>query len=163
MLLENTALYHCVCVIFSSTFQSLCYLGQWSAVLINFPNPGAQRQSGNPSGTVGNGHSNNNNTKPNLNYGLKRLGQNNPQNKHKRGGEGRGARPWSNAGRGDTVMLWGYFYSTDSGICVKLCLILDVKTMIMFILGNTNISDAHSFYQSGRKAFYNLFKQTMDS
>lgn len=35
---------------------------------------------------MGNGHSNNNNTKSNLNYALKRLGQNNPQNKHKRGG-----------------------------------------------------------------------------
>ena len=39
-----------------------------------------------PSTTVGNGHCNNNNTKSNLNYALKRLGQNNPQNKHKRGG-----------------------------------------------------------------------------
>lgn len=52
-----------------------------------------QRQSGNPRGTVGDGRSNNNNTKSNLNYALKRLGQNNPQNKHKRGvGEGEGAR-----------------------------------------------------------------------
>lgn len=39
-----------------------------------------------PSRTVGNGHCNNNNTKSNLNYALKRLGQNNPQNKHKWGG-----------------------------------------------------------------------------
>lgn len=77
----------CVCFyFFSSNFQRLHYLGQWSAVLINFPNTGAVRQSGNPSRTVGNGHSNNNNTKYNLNYALKRLGQNNPQNKHKWGG-----------------------------------------------------------------------------
>lgn len=34
------------------------------------------------------GHSNNKNTKYNLNYALKRLGQNNPQNKHKRAGGG---------------------------------------------------------------------------
>lgn len=34
------------------------------------------------------GHSNNKNTKNNLNYALKRLGQNNPQNKHKRAGGG---------------------------------------------------------------------------
>lgn len=39
-----------------------------------------------PSRTVGNEHCNNNNTKSNLNYALKRLGQNNPQYKHKRGG-----------------------------------------------------------------------------
>lgn len=39
-----------------------------------------------PSRTVGNEYCNNNNTKSNLNYALKRLGQYNPQNKHKRGG-----------------------------------------------------------------------------
>lgn len=72
--------------IFSSTFQSPLYLGHWSAVLINFPNTGAALRAGNPSRTVGNGHSNNNNTKSNLNYALKRLGQHNPQNKHKCGG-----------------------------------------------------------------------------
>lgn len=66
------------------------YLGQWSAVLIIFPNTGALWQSGNPRRTEGNGHSNNNNTKSNLNYALKRLGQNNPQNKHK-WGEGQAA------------------------------------------------------------------------
>lgn len=39
-----------------------------------------------PSRTVGSGHCNNNNAKSNLNYALKRLGQNNPRHKHKRGG-----------------------------------------------------------------------------
>lgn len=40
-------------ILFPSTSQALCYLGQWSAVLINFPNTGAPRQSSNTSGTVG--------------------------------------------------------------------------------------------------------------
>lgn len=70
-----------------SSSASLGYLGQWSAVLINFS--GALQQPGNPSRTVGYGHSNNNNTKYNLNYGLKRLCQNNPQNKHKKRKDGR--------------------------------------------------------------------------
>lgn len=97
-------------IFFSSIFQSLSYLGQWSAVLINFPNTGALRQSGNPSRTVGNGHSNNNNTKSNLNYALKRLGQNNPQNKHKAGRRG-GGSSWSNTGRGAASPVRGCFYS----------------------------------------------------
>lgn len=37
---------------------------------------------------MGNRHSNNKNTNYNLNYALKRLGLNNPQNKHKWAGEG---------------------------------------------------------------------------
>lgn len=73
----------CLLLFSLSSSLSLYYLGQWSAVLINFPNTGALQQSGNPSRTVGNGHSNNNNTKYNQNYGLKRLGQSNPQYKHK--------------------------------------------------------------------------------
>lgn len=114
--------------IFSSTFQILCYLGQWSAVLINFPNTGALRQLGNPSRTVGKGHSNNNNTQSNLNYGLKRLGQNNPQNKHK-------CREGSCCACVDVFI-------PDGGICVQLCLILSVRVMMVFILGNESMSGA---------------------
>lgn len=81
-----------------------------------------------PSRTVGNEHCNNNNTKSNLNYALKRLGQNNPQNKHKHGG-------------GDTTcdqMQGGELHRTcvdvflpDGGICGKLCLNLGVRMMRM--------------------------------
>lgn len=103
--------------IFSSAFQSVCYLGQWSAVLINVPNPGALRQSGNPNRTVGNGHSNNNNTKSNLNYALKRLGQNNPQNKHTLGG-GEGACDEMRGGELRRLGVDGCI--PDGGICVKV-------------------------------------------
>lgn len=61
-----------------------------------------------PSRTVGNEHCNNNNTKSNLNYALKRLGQNNPQYKHKRGGGGR--HVWSNAERRTTCMCRFVFF-----------------------------------------------------
>lgn len=77
---------------------------------------------------MGNEHCNNNNTKSNLNYALKRLGQNNPQNKHKHGG-------------GDTTcdqMQGGELHRTcldvflpDGGICGKLCLNLSVRMMKM--------------------------------
>lgn len=117
---------------FSSTFKSPRYLGQWSAVLINFPNA-VERfgRARNPSRTVGNGHSNNNNTKSNLNYALKRLGQNNPQNKHKRGEEG-----------SDQMEGGSGVFIPGSGICGKLCLILGVRVMRVFILGNGNMSEA---------------------
>lgn len=118
--------------IFSSTFQSLRYLGHWSAVLINFPNTGALRQSGNPSRTVGNGHSNDNNTKSNLNYALKRLGQNNPQNKHKWGG-GEAACD-QKQGRAAASPACGCF-------CGFFCLILGVRVMMVFILGNESLSE----------------------
>lgn len=85
----------------------------------------------NPSRTVGNGHSNNNNTKSNLNYALKRLGQNNPQNKHKRGEEG-----------SDQMEGGCGVFIPGGGICVKLCLILGVRVMRVFILGNGNMSEA---------------------
>lgn len=73
-------------------FLSFCFF-------IHFPKPEQSRATvssfnqfskckNTPSRTVGNEHCNNNNTKSNLNYALKRLGQNNPQNKHKRGGGG---------------------------------------------------------------------------
>lgn len=38
MLIRATELYHFPLFLFSSTFPSQSYLGQWSAVLINFPN-----------------------------------------------------------------------------------------------------------------------------
>lgn len=99
----------------SSAFQSVCYLGQWSAVLINFPNTGALRQSGNPNRTVGNGHSNNNNnTKSNLNYALKRLGQNNPQNKHTLGG---GEAAGDEMQGGELHRLCVEVFIPDGGIC----------------------------------------------
>lgn len=103
--------------IVSSTFQILCYVGQWSAVLINFPNTGGLRQSGNPSRTVGNGHSNNNNTKSNLNYALKRLGWNNPQNKHKWGG-GKAARDQKQGG--ELRRLCVDVFIPDGGILCKV-------------------------------------------
>lgn len=78
-------------------------------------------QAGNPSRTVGNGHSNNNNTKSNLNYALKRLGQNNPQNKHQRGG---GDAVCDQTQGGEQHRLCWDVFIPDGGICVKLCLIL---------------------------------------
>lgn len=125
--------------------QSLRYLGQWSAVLINFTSTGALRQSGNPSRTVGNGHSNNNNTKSNLNYALKRLGQNNPQNKHKRGG-GEAACDQMPGGELHRLCVDGFI--PDGGICVWLCLILGVRVMMVFILGNQSVFKAQgvAFY-----------------
>lgn len=129
----------CVCFTFSSTFQRLCYLGQWSAVLINFPNTGAVQKGGNPSRTVGNGHSNNNNRKSNLNYALKRLGQNNPRNKHKWGG-GEVTRDQMQGREPHCRRV--YVFIPDGGICVKLCLILGVKVMSVFILGNESMSAA---------------------
>lgn len=125
--------------IFSSTFQSLYYLAQWSAVLINFPNTEALHQSGNPSRTVENGHSNNNNTKFNLNYALKRLGQINPQNKHKWGG---GEAACDQMQGGELHRLCVDVFIPDGGICVKLCLILGVRVMMVFILGNESMSEA---------------------
>lgn len=95
----------------SPTFQSLCYLGQWSTVLINFPNAGST-----PSRTVGNGHCNNNNRKSNLNYALKRLGQNNPLNKQKWGG---GESACDRMQGGGSVCVDAPL--PDSGICVRLC------------------------------------------
>lgn len=121
MFFKYAILYHLCLLFFSSTFQSLCYLGQWSTVLINFPNTGSLRQAGNLSRTVGNGHSNNNNTKSNLNYGLKRLGQSNPQNKHKRGG---GEAACDQMRGGDRHCLCVFI--PRGGICVKLCLIWGV-------------------------------------
>lgn len=83
-----------------------------------------QRQSGNPRGTVGDGRSNNNNTKSNLNYALKRLGQNNPQNKHKRGvGEGEGARDQTQGVELHASLLCAHISIPGSGICVKMYLI----------------------------------------
>ena len=104
--------------VFSSTFQILRYLGRWSAVLINFSNTEALEQSGNPCRTVGNGHSNNNNTKSNLNYALKRLGQNNPQNIHKWGG---GEVASDQIQGWDLKRLCVDIFFPDCGICVKLC------------------------------------------
>ncbi len=140
MFLEYAVLYHlCLLLFFSSTFQSRCYLGQWSAVLINFPNTGALRQSGNPSRTVGNGHSNNNNTKSNLNYALKRLGQINPQNKHKWGG---GEAACDRTQGGERHRLCVDVFIPDGGIWTELCLILGVRVMMVFILGNESMSEA---------------------
>lgn len=96
-----------------------------------------------PSRTVGNEHCNNNNTKSNLNYALKRLGRNNPQYKHKRGGGGR--HVWSNAERRATYMCRFVlvFFVPDGGICGKLCLILGVRMMRVFILGNERLLGTH--------------------
>lgn len=126
--LENATLYHlCLLLFYSSNFQRLHYLGQWSAVLINFPNTGAVRQSGNPSRTVGNGHSNNNNVKSNLNYALKRLGQNNPQNKHKWGG----GRPLVIKCREGSHIACVYVFIPGCGIFFCLCLIFGVRVVFI--------------------------------
>lgn len=93
-----------------------------------------------PSRTVGNEHCNNNNTKSNLNYALKRLGQNNPQYKHKRGG---GGATCDQMQGGELHRCADAFSFPDGGICGKLCLILGVRMMRMFILGNESLLGTH--------------------
>lgn len=91
-----------------------------------------------PSRTVGNEHCNNNNANSNLNYALKRLGQNNPQNKHKRGG-GDTTCDQIQGGELHGCVDVGFFFFPDGGICGKLCLILGVRMMRVFILGNESL------------------------
>lgn len=100
-----------------------------------------------PGRTVGNGHCNNNNAKSNLNYALKRLGRNNPRHKHKTGRVGWGVPLMikCRGGGGGGVGLWGGSIPsvwTECGFSSwlwdlsKVVLILGVKMMRVFILGN---------------------------
>lgn len=80
--LENVRLHHLFAFIFFIHFSKPTLS---RAVVSSFNQFSKSRSP--PSRTVGNGHcNNNNNTKSNLNYALKRLGQNNPHNIHKWGG-----------------------------------------------------------------------------
>lgn len=118
----------------TGSFVSLYFITHFSkpalsrAVVSSF-NQFSKRGS-TPSRTVGNGHCNNNNRKSNLNYALKRLGQNNPLNKHKWGG-GESACDRMQGGGPACVDV----PLPDSGICVRLCLILGVRMMMVFIFG----------------------------
>lgn len=129
-------------------FLSLCFF-------IHFPEPELSRATvssfnqfskckNTPSRTVGNEHCNNNNTKSNLNYALKRLGQNNPQNKHKRGG---GGATCDQTQGGELQRTCVDVFGPDGGICGKLCLILGVRMIRVFILGNESLLGTHrEFY-----------------
>lgn len=74
---------------------------------------------------MGNGHSNNNNTESNLNYVLKRLGQNNPQNKHKLGG---GEAAHDQMQEGELGCLCVDVFTPDGGILCKVVFDLGCKS-----------------------------------
>lgn len=109
-----------------------------SRAVVNSFNQFSKRRS-TPSRTVGNGHCNNNNTKSNLNYAVKRLGQNNPLNKHQWRG---GAASCDQTQGGELHRLCVAVSLPNGGICVKLCLILGVRMMRVFILGNESMLGA---------------------
>lgn len=44
--------------------------------------------------------------------------------------------------QGGELLRWGDVFIPDGGICVQLCLILSVRVMMVFILGNESMSGA---------------------